>query len=147
MDRRSGAPDPDERRAILDRFEDAMDNDQTRIVSPAKQAGRGQAPRASLTVVHSQDPSQKGKVYALGEDDVGIGRDKTNTVVIPSESASRHHARIFVSGGSHVLVDLESTNGTLLNGKGVQEQTLRGGDVIRIGSTVMRYSIEDETTP
>ena len=38
-------------------------------------------------------------------------------------------------------------HGTLLNGKGVQEQTLRSGDVIRIGSTVMRYSIEDETTP
>lgn len=118
-----------------------MDNDQTRIVSPAKQAGRGHAPRASLTVVHSQDPSQKGKVYALGEEDVGIGRDKTNTVVIPSESASRNHARIFVSGGSHVLVDLESTNGTLLNGRPVAEQTLRNGDVIRVGSTVLRYAI------
>ncbi len=122
-----------------------MDNDQTRMVRPQQETGRKPAPRAALIVVHSQDVSQQGRHYPLGEADISIGRERTNTIVIPSESASRRHARIFVSGGSHVLVDLESTNGTLLNGKPVQEQTLRHGDIIRVGSIVLRYSLEDET--
>ncbi len=119
-----------------------MENDQTRIVNPAQLEARGRAPRAALTVIHSQDPSQQGHRYELGEEDVSIGRDRSNTIAVASESVSRRHARIFASGGSHVLVDLESTNGTLLNGKAVGEQTLRDGDVIRVGSTVLRYSLE-----
>jgi pSer/pThr/pTyr-binding forkhead associated (FHA) protein len=124
-----------------------MDNDQTRIVKSPQATGRNPAPRAALIVVHTQDPSQQDQRYPLGEDDVSIGRERSSTIVVGSESASRRHARIFVSGGSHVLVDLESTNGTLLNGKPVQEQTLRHGDVIRVGSMVMRYAIEDDTAP
>lgn len=120
-----------------------MDNDQTRIVNP-QSAPRSQAPKASLLVVHSQDAAQRGQRFPVAQDDVTIGREKDNTIVVPSESASRRHARIFSSGGSHVLVDLESTNGTLLNGKTVAEQTLRNGDVIRVGSTVLRYAIEEE---
>ena len=124
-----------------------MDNDQTRIVKTPQKRGRSLAPRAALIVVHSPEASEQGKRYPLGEEDVSIGRDRTSTVVVPSESVSRQHARIFVSGGSHVLVDLESTNGTLLNGKPVQEQTLRDGDVIRVGSMVLRYALEEEPRP
>jgi pSer/pThr/pTyr-binding forkhead associated (FHA) protein len=120
-----------------------MDNDQTRIVNP-QSAPRGRAPNAWLLVVHSQDAAQRGQRFPVAEEDVTIGREKDNTIVVPSESASRRHARVFASGGSHVLVDLESTNGTLLNGKTVAEQTLRNGDVIRVGSTVLRYGIEEE---
>jgi pSer/pThr/pTyr-binding forkhead associated (FHA) protein len=120
-----------------------MDNDQTRIVNP-QAAPRSQAPKAWLLVVHSQDAAQRGQRFPVTQEDVTIGREKDNTIVVPSESASRRHARIFSSGGSHVLVDLESTNGTLLNGKTIAEQTLRNGDVIRVGSTVLRYGIEDE---
>lgn len=120
-----------------------MENDETRIVNPQGQP-RAKPPSATLVVVHAQDPAEQGRRYALGDEDVTMGRDRTNTVVVPSESASRRHARIFASGGAHVLVDLESTNGTLLNGKAVAEQTLRNGDVIRVGSTVLRYSLADE---
>ncbi len=124
-----------------------MDNDQTRIVKSPQATGRSSTPGAALFVVHAQDLSQQGRRYPLGEEDVSIGRERDNTIVIASESASRRHARIFVSGGSHVLVDLESTNGTLLNGKPVQEQTLRHGDVIRVGSMVLRYAVENDTVP
>jgi len=122
-----------------------MENDQTRIVSPQGQP-RSKPPPAELVVVHAQDPAEQGRRYPLGDEDVTMGRDRTNTVVVPSESASRRHARIFVSGGAHVLVDLESTNGTLLNGKPVAEQTLRNGDVIRVGSTVLRYALAEEAS-
>jgi pSer/pThr/pTyr-binding forkhead associated (FHA) protein len=73
---------------------------------------------------------------------VTLGRDDGNTVVVASDQASRRHARIFVSGGAHVLVDLDSTNGTFLNSKLVKEQTLRHGDVVRIASLVLKYVVE-----
>ena len=118
-----------------------MSLDETRAVSP-QDLGRVAAPKAALVVVHSADREQQGQRFALGEDDATLGRDAGNTVVVASDQASRRHARIFVSGGAHVLVDLDSTNGTFLNSKLVKEQTLRHGDVMRIASTVLKYVIE-----
>ncbi len=118
-----------------------MSLDETRAVSP-QDLGRVAAPKAALVVVHSADHEQNGKRFDLGEDDVTLGRDTANTVVVASDQASRRHARIFVSGGAHVLVDLDSTNGTFLNSKLVKEQTLRHGDVVRIASLVLKYVVE-----
>jgi len=118
-----------------------MSLDETRATSP-QDLGRVAAPKAALVVVHSAERDRQGARHVMGEDDVTLGRDAENTVVIASDQASRRHARIFVSGGAHVLVDLDSTNGTFLNSKLVKEQTLRHGDVIRIGSTVLKYVVE-----
>lgn len=118
-----------------------MSLDETRAVSP-QDLGRVAAPKAALVVVHSAEREQHGQRFPLGEDDLTVGRDAANTVVVASDQASRKHARIFVSGGAHVLVDLESTNGTFLNSKLVKEQTLRHGDVLRVASTVLKYVVE-----
>jgi pSer/pThr/pTyr-binding forkhead associated (FHA) protein len=118
-----------------------MTLDETRATS-LQELGRVSAPKASLAVVHSADKDSAGKRYPLGEEDATLGRDEGNTIVVGSDQASRRHARIFVSGGAHVLVDLDSTNGTFLNSKLVKEQTLRHGDVIRIASTVLKYVVE-----
>jgi pSer/pThr/pTyr-binding forkhead associated (FHA) protein len=116
--------------------------DDTRIGSAPQQGGRVRTAAAALVVVHSADPAEGGKRYPLGDEDATLGREAGNTVVVASDQASRRHARIFVSGGAHVLVDLDSTNGTFLNSKLVKEQTLRHGDVIRIASTVLKYVVE-----
>jgi pSer/pThr/pTyr-binding forkhead associated (FHA) protein len=118
-----------------------MSFDETRATNP-QDLGRVPAPKAALVVVHSADRDRQGQRHPLGEDDATLGRDAASTVVIATDQASRRHARIFVSGGAHVLVDLDSTNGTFLNSKLVKEQTLRHGDVIRIASTVLKYVIE-----
>jgi pSer/pThr/pTyr-binding forkhead associated (FHA) protein len=118
-----------------------MHDDETRILRPDQVPDRIRAPKGTLVIAHSNDPKQVGRRFSIEAEDVSIGREQSNTIVVPSDSASRRHARIFASGGSHVLVDLESTNGTLLNGKAIQEQTLRDGDVIRVGSTVLKYTI------
>lgn len=119
-----------------------MHDDETRVLKPDQLQMRVRPPKAALVVSHSNDRTLVGRRFPVEEEDVSLGREQSNTVVVPSDSASRRHARIFASGGSHVLVDLESTNGTLLNGKVVHEQTLRDGDVIRIGSTVLKYVLE-----
>jgi pSer/pThr/pTyr-binding forkhead associated (FHA) protein len=118
-----------------------MSLEETRVSTPQDQ-GRVAAPKAALVVVHAADAAAQGKRFAVGEEDVTIGRDAESTIVVASDQASRRHARIFVSGGAHVLVDLDSTNGTFLNSKLAKEQTLRHGDVLRVGSTVLKYVIE-----
>ncbi|MFO0584265.1 MAG: FHA domain-containing protein [Anaeromyxobacteraceae bacterium] len=119
-----------------------MTLDETRLGASPQDVGRQPAPSATLVVVHSADREEQGKRYPLREEDLTLGREAGNTVVIGSDQASRRHARIFVSGGAHVLVDLDSTNGTFLNSKLVKEQTLRHGDVLRIASTVLKYVVD-----
>jgi pSer/pThr/pTyr-binding forkhead associated (FHA) protein len=119
-----------------------MSLDETRAAGSPQDVGRQPAPSATLVVVHSADREEQGKRYPTRDEDVTFGREAGNTIVIGSDQASRRHARIFVSGGAHVLVDLESTNGTFLNSKLVKEQTLRHGDVLRIASTVLKYVVE-----
>ncbi len=119
-----------------------MSLDETRAAGTVQPSGRVETVKASLVFVHSADKSEEGKKVPLGDEDVTLGRETGNTIVVTSDQASRRHARIFVSGGAHVLVDLESTNGTFLNSKIVKEQTLRHGDVIRIASTVLKYVVE-----
>jgi pSer/pThr/pTyr-binding forkhead associated (FHA) protein len=119
-----------------------MSLDETRLGGAPQDSGPAKTPPATLVVVHSADASEQGRRYPLGADDITLGREAGNDVVIVSDQASRRHARIFASGGAHVLVDLESTNGTFLNSKLVKEQTLRHGDVLRIASTVLKYVIE-----
>lgn len=117
--------------------------DETRVGTSPQSSGAVAAPRAVLAVVHASNEGEAGKRYPVHEEDVTLGREEEgNTIVIASDQASRRHARIFVSGGSHVLVDLESTNGTFLNSKQMKEQTLRHGDVIRIGTAVFKYVVE-----
>ena len=119
-----------------------MEFDETKAGEAPQGSGRVPTVRAVLLVVHSADPQQAGRKYELTDEDVTLGRDTGNTILVGSEQASRRHARIFVSGGAHVLVDLDSTNGTFLNSKLVKEQTLRHGDVIRIASTVLKYVVD-----
>ena len=81
--------------------------DETRVGATPQSSGAVPAPRAVLAVVHATGEGEAGRRYPVGEEDVTLGREEGNTVVVASDQASRRHARIFVSGGNHVLVDLE----------------------------------------
>ena len=56
-----------------------------------------------------------------------------------SDDVSRRHARISADGDGHLLVDLDSTNGTWVNGAAVRVHRLRAGDRVRLGAFVARY--------
>ena len=62
-----------------------------------------------------------------------IGRLPDNAVVIDNPAVSGHHARIFREGDSVVLEDLQSTNGTFVNGRHVSRHVLRHGDEVLVG--------------
>jgi hypothetical protein len=72
--------------------------------------------------------------FELAEDHrLTIGRDRSNDILIDSPLVSKMHAVIRVEGGLFHLEDLQSSNGTLLNGKPIAVSALNPGDVIEIG--------------
>jgi hypothetical protein len=77
--------------------------------------------------------------FAVGKDTTSIGRLDECDVVITDPGASRHHARIDRRDDAYVLVDLGSTNGTLVNDRPAGEHELRDGDRITIGTTVLQF--------
>lgn len=79
-----------------------------------------------------------GKVVPV-RDGLLLGRVAGCDIVIDDTKASRRHARIVVDGGVVEVEDLDSSNGTLLNGKPVTRRVLRAGDVVQIGKTAIVY--------
>ena len=67
-----------------------------------------------------------GAAFTLEGDQITIGRDSVNEIVINDAEISRRHARLTFQGGKYVLEDLGSTNGTFVNG-----QRLAGPRVLR----------------
>lgn len=70
---------------------------------------------------------------------VMIGRHSQNDLVLDSRFISRHHALLVGRADGIYAVDLRSTNGTFVNGNGVQRYALKDGDVLQIGHYRLRY--------
>ena len=75
----------------------------------------------------------------LGDQTFRFGRMPENDLVISDPNVSRRHAEIRPVGPNFVVVDLGSTNGTMVNGAPVSQHTLRSGDTISIGATTIRF--------
>lgn len=74
-----------------------------------------------------------------------VGRNPTNEFRIPEASVSSFHAEITVleSDGSVLVRDLQSTNGTFIDGQPVEEAPLAGGQLLQFGTVEMRLVIEE----
>jgi FHA domain len=115
------------------------------ILTPAAAAaaglGRGATRRRSVRLVVQRSPSlEEGSEFQLNSAPVTVGRGGQNDVVLDGdEFASARHARIEVRGDGAWVLDLDSTNGTFVNGARVAgAQRLGGGDVLRVGETDLR---------
>ena len=75
----------------------------------------------------------KGTSHELTVDRTTIGRVEDNTFQIPEASISSHHCEILRRGGDVVVKDLDSTNGTFINGEKVTETALKPGQTLRLG--------------
>ncbi|WP_436794211.1 FhaA domain-containing protein [Actinospongicola halichondriae] len=80
-----------------------------------------------------------GDRFVLGETIVTIGRIPESVITLEDPNVSRNHAEIRPSGGTFVLADLGSTNGTKINGVKVSERLLQDGDEMTFGSTTFRF--------
>jgi hypothetical protein len=79
-----------------------------------------------------------GAAFALEGDQIDIGRDSTNEIVINDAEISRRHARLTFQGGKYVLEDLGSTNGTFVNGQRLAgPRVLKPGEVVSFGEQIV----------
>jgi predicted component of type VI protein secretion system len=83
-----------------------------------------------------------GITHELVDEAVTIGRGPDNTIVVNDPSISTHHAQLLLEGDTYRLKDLDSTNGTRVNGKPVTETVLRFDDRIRFGAAEARYEAD-----
>jgi len=77
--------------------------------------------------------------YALDRPVLTVGRHQENDIVIDHMGVSGTHARVTVDGQSVILTDLQSTNGTYVNGRRVTEVELRPNDWISIGKHILTF--------
>jgi pSer/pThr/pTyr-binding forkhead associated (FHA) protein len=89
----------------------------------------------------------RGKAFDFDAEQITIGRTEENDVVLYEQGVSRRHARISRQDGRYILEDLESANGTLLNGNKIQKETLNDGDRVGIGDVVFRFGSEAQAAP
>ena len=83
-----------------------------------------------------------GQVHELKVDKTTVGRVEDNTFQIPEPSVSSHHCEILLRGTDVVVHDLNSTNGTFINGEKVTESVLKPGQTLRLGQIEMRLEAE-----
>lgn len=89
----------------------------------------------SLVVVKGD---RRGHVVRLHAAQTTIGRDQAATLRLPDSGVSRRHVKIVrASDGIYNLIDLESTNGVLVNGNPIEVTVLRDGDRIEVGPDVL----------
>jgi len=101
---------------------------------------------------HIKAPHRPALVVATGEDagqrlvlerSILIGRDPVADLVLNDALLSWHHARVEDRGDSWTLVDLDSTNGTSVNGRSIKEHSLAPADRIVLGSTAILFELQD----
>jgi pSer/pThr/pTyr-binding forkhead associated (FHA) protein len=90
------------------------------------------------------DGADRGRVYGDLSPPVTIGREEGNTIQLNDERVSRFHVKIQEDHEKLVLTDLESTNGTKVNGEDIQLRILRFGDMVTIGRSVLLFGSRDE---
>jgi pSer/pThr/pTyr-binding forkhead associated (FHA) protein len=93
------------------------------------------------------EPDHPEQIFDLAGDRITLGRAPTNEIILQDAKASRSHAQIEFEGNVCSLADLESTNGTRVNGKLVERADLSPGDVISIGDSTLRYEIDFSFAP
>src|SRR5262249_56453562 len=86
----------------------------------------------------------RGRVFRALPVPVTIGREEGNLLRLNDERVSRYHAKVQQDGGDLILTDLESTNGTRVNGHVVQIRRLRFGDRISMGRSLLLFGSDEE---
>jgi len=98
----------------------------------------------ALITLRIIDGADRGRVFADVPTPLTIGREEGNPIQLNDERISRFHLKIQEDQHKVVLTDLQSTNGTKVNGENVQLWVLRPGDVVSLGRTVLVFGSREE---
>jgi pSer/pThr/pTyr-binding forkhead associated (FHA) protein len=97
--------------------------------------------RLTLRVVQGAD---RGRIHSELKTPISIGREEGNTIQLNDERISRFHCKIQEDNDHLVLTDLESTNGTRVNGQDCQLRILRFGDIIAVGRSLLLFGTSEQ---
>lgn len=103
---------------------------------PFKKEERDNSVHSSLVVVHGE---LLGTVFQLSKLETMLGRSPSCDITISGETISRNHAMIAKEDATYWLVDQQSANGTIVNDQPVGKFQLSDGDLIKIGSSVLKF--------
>jgi diguanylate cyclase (GGDEF)-like protein len=121
---------------------DDADEDRTKIGDAGAVAKAGHRDRAQLIVLTGES---FGQMSHVDRPEIVIGRAADADIRLRDDGVSRRHARIAATNGEFYLEDLQSANGTLLNGTPVGRALLRDADNIQVGSTtVLKFTFSDD---
>jgi hypothetical protein len=98
----------------------------------------GETGNAELRIEGGPDT---GHTFRVGDNPLRIGRSPDNDLILRDPATSGHHARLERRGNQWFVVDLGSTNGTLVNGEPIQERELKHKDEIKIGQNTVAFTI------
>ena len=91
----------------------------------------------ALVTLRVLDGADRGRTYESVPTPLTIGREEGNPIQLNDERVSRFHVKIQEDQDKLVLTDLQSTNGTKVNGENVQLWILRHGDIVTLGRSVL----------
>lgn len=110
------------------------DRDAGPLTRPAPSSYTHGMPLITLRVLHGAD---RGKVFDNLPTPVTIGREEGNSIQLNDDRISRFHLKLQSDNERIVATDLESTNGTKVNGEDIQVRIVRDGDMIAIGRSLL----------
>jgi pSer/pThr/pTyr-binding forkhead associated (FHA) protein len=90
------------------------------------------------------DGADRGRIFEDLPTPVTIGREEGNSLQLNDERVSRFHVKIQEDQDKIVITDLESTNGTKVNGEDIQLRILRYGDIVSLGRTVLLFGSREQ---
>jgi hypothetical protein len=90
----------------------------------------------------AQSPEFEGQSFDLTGPEITVGRVADNKIQVEHASVSGHHAVLKLDALDYVIKDLDSTNGTRVNGEKIAEQKLRRNDIVRLGNIELLYDSE-----
>jgi hypothetical protein len=128
-------PDPEDEPVAPESGRTMIYSTAGRVAEPLEERARSRHQTALLLM--------GGKRLVVGPGGATLGRSRHSDVMVDDPNVSRAHAEIRPRGGSWVLADLGSTNGSRLNGRRVEgSEVLKPGDEIELGTTVLTFELE-----
>src|SRR5579859_6466866 len=98
----------------------------------------------TVVTIRVLEGMEQGRVFSRLQLPVSVGREDENIIQLNDDRISRFHAKIQDHSGRVILTDLDSTNGTRVNGHPIQMRILQIGDVISVGRCTLLLSERQE---
>jgi diguanylate cyclase (GGDEF)-like protein len=117
------------------------ENDEETVIRPPVPPSAGGERNAFLIVLSGRSV---GKMFKLPHGEVTLGRSLDCQIRLDDEGVSRSHLKLIHDDDGFTLVDLDSTNGTYVNGAKIHRQQLADGDRVQVGSvSILKFSYQD----